>query len=102
MENSPLTPKQHLDAALRGILDQRGDTPNEDAARNFSIAITSIEDAKMRYTRGRAIEEGIFNEVDLDLEPGMKRARDNFHDNVVGNPGDGITRSPDEVPEVEL
>jgi hypothetical protein len=34
--------------------------------REFNLAITALEDAQMRYTRGRAIELDRFNPADLD------------------------------------
>jgi hypothetical protein len=36
------------------------------AGREFSLAITALEDALMRYTRGRAQQLGVFRPVDLD------------------------------------
>ena len=35
-------------------------------AREFAIAITALEDARMRFTRGLAMVQGCFNPVDLE------------------------------------
>lgn len=43
---------------------QGGDTPH--AYREFAIAITAIEDAQMRYARGRHMQEGTFHPSDVD------------------------------------
>lgn len=35
-------------------------------AREYALAVTALEDAQMRYTRGRARMLGVFRPVDLD------------------------------------
>lgn len=37
-----------------------------EAAREFSLAITALEDAQMRYTRGVAHMDGLFAPHDLE------------------------------------
>lgn len=37
-----------------------------DSGREFALAITHLEDAQMRYTRGRAMETNQFHPGDLD------------------------------------
>lgn len=39
---------------------------NQGAAREFSIALTALEDVQMRFTRGLAIVQGKFNPADLE------------------------------------
>lgn len=53
-----------LEAATRQIQSQPSDQPG--AAREFAIAITHIEDARMRFTRGYAKQNGEFRPVDLE------------------------------------
>jgi hypothetical protein len=36
--------------------------------REFALAKTAAEDAMMRYTRGRAIEEGVQKNFDFDAD----------------------------------
>lgn len=38
------------------------------ARREFALAKTAIEEAMMRYTRGRAFEEGVQKNHDFDKE----------------------------------
>ena len=57
---------ENLEAAKQAIADRRLTVVVGDAGREFSIAITAIEDAQMRYTRGRAMEEDKFAPADLD------------------------------------
>lgn len=46
------------------------------AGREFSLAITALEDAQMRFTRGLAREKGVFRPVDLERVDGpSERAR---------------------------
>jgi hypothetical protein len=40
--------------------------PAGNAAREFAIALTSLEDAQMRYTRGVSMMLGVFRPVDLE------------------------------------
>lgn len=39
------------------------------AAREFSLAITALEDAQMRATRGLAMVQGVFKPADLQANP---------------------------------
>ena len=76
---SELTIKQHIDAAIAGVMNLQIEAglPAEDqrnAGRCFSLAITHLEDAKMRVTRGLALNRGVFNEVDLQNPEGIERA----------------------------
>lgn len=54
-----------LDAAA-SLIEATRQLATSAAGRNYSISLTAIEDAQMRYTRGRAIELGKFNPADLD------------------------------------
>lgn len=69
-ESDP-TVKELIDQAIEYIGDRRecpvGPATTQ-SAREFSLAITALEDAQMRYTRGRAIELGKFKPADLDRE----------------------------------
>lgn len=60
-----MTIKQHIDAAITALETHRGDDRSP-AAREFSLAITHLEDAQMRATRGLAIRQGKFNPADLE------------------------------------
>ena len=89
-----LTIKQLIDGAITEIQDQqRGLDRGDPAGREFALAITALEDAKLRATRGLAHRHGIFNEVDLQNPAGIARAKDNFDRNVMGNQPGGIARS---------
>ncbi|HEX6620402.1 MAG TPA: hypothetical protein VF024_12120 [Solirubrobacteraceae bacterium] len=55
------------------------------AGREFSLALTALEDATMRLNRGLTMAEGIYNEVDLEKPDGIGRARDNHAANVAAN-----------------
>jgi hypothetical protein len=61
-----VTVKEHLDAAIAGIeaLEPRGS--RSEADRELSLAITHIEDAQMRVTRGLAKHLGKFAPADLE------------------------------------
>lgn len=59
------TVKQVLDEAHTMVADAHVSSTMP-AVREFALALTAIEDAQMRYTRGRAMEEGKFAPADLD------------------------------------
>lgn len=61
-----MTVKEHIDAAVEGIenLEPRGSRTEAD--RELSLAITHLEDAQMRVTRGLAKHLGKFNPADLE------------------------------------
>jgi hypothetical protein len=59
--------KEALDRCVDIIEHRRGGS-REPWAREFSLSITAIEDAQMRYTRGRAMQLGKFAPADLDAE----------------------------------
>jgi len=76
-------------ATTKELLDQAFDNANERlaeatasnnpaAAREFALVKTSIEDAKMRFTRGMAKLAGVFNEIDLETSRGQDRATANY------------------------
>ena len=48
------------------LMDERRVSENPNAAREFSIAITAVEDAIMRTNRGFAIENGTFKTADVE------------------------------------
>jgi hypothetical protein len=60
-----MTIAEHLDAAFEAIGVYFA-TATPDARREFALAKTAIEDARMRATRGLAIEKGVFAPVDLE------------------------------------
>lgn len=62
MEYSNFTVKELIDRAV-AIIRYGTDYP---LRREHALAITKLEEAQMWYTRGRAIEEGVFNPKDLD------------------------------------
>lgn len=57
-----------VDEAMRRAVDKRTESFGADqaAAREFSIVVTLLEDAQMRYTRGVARVLGVFKPVDLE------------------------------------
>jgi len=59
-----MTIKQHIDAAIKQAEDLRLGSLSS-AAREFSLAITALEDAQMRATRGLAKTQGKFAPADL-------------------------------------
>ena len=62
-----LTPVELLNAAATAARRERQEcTPGQPEGREFSLAITAIEDAQMRYPRGRAMQLGKFSPADLD------------------------------------
>ncbi len=75
------TTKEYLDQVKDDVSEKRLVATNEnrgDAAREFALAITHLEDAQMRVTRGVAMMNGVFNEVDLETEHGITRAQNNW------------------------
>jgi hypothetical protein len=64
------TVKQMLDHCVEVCRQRQGQINSGDgsASREFALAITAIEEAQMRYTRGRAIMLGKFAPADLDAE----------------------------------
>jgi hypothetical protein len=62
-----VTINEHI-AAATGQLEQLRGENRSAAAREFSLAITALEDAQMRGTRGLAMTAGIFNPADLQKE----------------------------------
>lgn len=99
-----LTTKQHIDAALTSLDAHRaGCAPGDPAGREFSLAITHLEDAKMRLTRGLAKRTGVFNEVDLEHPDGIARAQANFLVNATEErPPHGRSPKPEDVPELDV
>lgn len=59
------TVKQLVDQAVDRVRAVQGDH-RDPGAREFALAITHLEDAQMRFTRGLAIRQGKFNPVDLE------------------------------------
>jgi hypothetical protein len=59
------TVKEAIDRCIEIIGDRR-DRAASSSGREFSLAITSLEDAQMRYARGRLIQEGAFSPSDVD------------------------------------
>lgn len=58
---------ENLTAAHEAINDRMPARSGE-ANREFSLAKTAIEEARMRYTRGRAFEEGVQKDYDFDAQ----------------------------------
>lgn len=92
------TIKQHIDAAIRQLEDHRQvialQGPEVDrGGRDVSLAITALEDAKLRATRGLCKELGVFNEIDVQVDVGLQRARDNHAANVHDYSAGSIQRS---------
>lgn len=61
------TVKEALDRCMAIVDDRRGVLERlHPAGREFSLAITAMEDAQMRYARGRHMQEGSFSPSDVD------------------------------------
>ena len=59
--------------AAQGYLTAaRGEAESGDEAREFSIAITAVEDAIMRTNRGYARRSGIFTVADVEGHPEIR------------------------------
>ena len=65
-----MTVVEYLDAARTAVVSMRANGGPEMGAsgREFSLAITAIEDAQMRYTRGLAMRLGKFSPADLEKD----------------------------------
>jgi hypothetical protein len=61
-----MTIVQHLQECLALVADRRHISSEAEARREFSIAITAIEDAIMRVNRGFAKERGTFKVSDVE------------------------------------
>lgn len=61
------TVKQLTDEAIERLEQFRASLPMP-AAREFSLAITALEDAQMRATRGLAMARGCFAPADLEAD----------------------------------
>jgi hypothetical protein len=59
----------HLNAAL-GLIEQHKSQHRQAYDREFALAVTAIEDAQMRFTRGYAMLCGVFNPAHLELQMG--------------------------------
>lgn len=58
---------QAIAAAQAALEDAgRGQVNGHTPGREFSLAITALEDAQMRYARGRHMQEGSFSPSDVD------------------------------------
>lgn len=88
-----MTIKTHIDTAIEKIERHAARGSRSAADRELALAITHLEDAKMRVTRGIAMYRGIFNEVDLQTTAGIERATSSFEANVAGNAPGGVARS---------
>lgn len=61
-----------LNAARQEADRRRGHASGSPAGREFALACTALEDAMMRYNRGRSMQEGVFSTYDFDLPPGER------------------------------
>lgn len=59
------TVKDLIDEAIARANARRENNPGP-PAREFALAITALEDAQMRFTRGLAMVQGKFAPVDLE------------------------------------
>lgn len=93
-----------IDHALAGVKAMRTEAqrsesgPHLDAARDYSISITALEDARRRYVSGVAHRQGVHFEIDPDTEAGaalMQRAK--IHNEVKQHPP-FFDRSSDKQP----
>lgn len=60
------TVKEAIDRCVEIINERRQANDTPEAGREFSLAITALEDAQMRYARGRHMQEGSFSPSDVD------------------------------------
>lgn len=95
------TIKEHIDAAIAalGAFAARGD--DDEADREFALAIVRLEDAKTRATRGIAMRAGLFEELDLQKPEDVARLLDDFErrygDEMPPPDGDGPDAPPPRV-----
>lgn len=61
-----------LNAAWEDVDQRRKHASGSPWGREFAMAATALEDAMMRYNRGRALQEGVFSTYDFDLPPGER------------------------------
>lgn len=62
---TPATVKELVDAAIERVRKVQGGQRDE-GAREMALAITHLEDAAMRFTRGLAMRQGKFAPADLE------------------------------------
>lgn len=74
MPDASFTVVELIAEAIQRASDQRQRTTDPAAARDFSLAITYLEDGRSRYTAGRARQLGTYRPADLDRLPGNKTA----------------------------
>jgi hypothetical protein len=60
-----MTVKELMDELLDRLAIQKAHSKGQREVAG-RVALTAVEDAQMRYTRARAIQEGKFNPADLD------------------------------------
>src|SRR5881628_2499096 len=73
-----LTTADLLEIITNRIDASRAQYDGMPAGREFALALTTIEEIGWRVTRGVAMANGIFNQVDLEKDEGLPRARENF------------------------
>lgn len=61
-----MTVVEQLTKVIDEIADKKLEAGLGYAAREFELAKTAAEEAQMRYTHGRAIQEGQFEPYDFD------------------------------------
>lgn len=61
-----MTFKGATDLCIQLAKDRLESSDDDAVRRNMAVAITHLEDAQMRYGRGRAIELGVFAPFDFD------------------------------------
>jgi hypothetical protein len=80
------TIKERVDDAIAQLYNLRTGVALEgEGAREFSLAITALEDAKARVTRGLALMHGWWVDVDLQTERGAELWQQ-FYGAVTGTP----------------
>ena len=59
---------QLIELAIEQAKSEKSDGCPPPAAREFSIAVTALEDASMRFNRGMAIKNGLFEQRDVQAK----------------------------------
>lgn len=80
------TVKDRIDDAIAQLLNLRSAVGDGPAGREFSLAVTALEDAKARAFHGLAHSTGVFTEVDLQTGRGEELWRE-FYAHVMAGGG---------------
>lgn len=66
-----MTVVEHIEAAIEDLRSVQASAASGEAKREFALAITAFEEARMRTNRGYAHVAGLFREVDVQKQAGL-------------------------------